>query len=216
MHRPLAIIMATAVACGACATNKASPILDTTTAKSTTAPTSSVPSSIATTTSTTSVTTTTTTAADLRAAVISGFDAGEKAYLAALADPAHFDPATIQATYAPGTVRDNVIASLQDFARQGLRTRPGPRNLQYYVVEAMTPGPPPVATASVNVCSVSDSIVYIPHDPSDPSQDQIVNAEFVSRRRTWTMVLDAGVWKRQSITETDKKVGENTCPANAS
>jgi hypothetical protein len=212
-------LTATILAAGACSNTGAaapttSPPEPTTTAPSTTAATST---STTTTTTTPTVAPATTTLEDVKNQVIAGFDAGEKAYLAALADPASFDPTTIEAAYAAGKVRDNVISALTDFQRQGFRTEPGPQALQYYVVEGVTLlDGPPVTRARLSVCSVSDSVVYDPRDPSNPDDDAIVNAELVSRHRDWTMAVENGTWKRLESAETEKEVGENACPAKPS
>jgi hypothetical protein len=145
--------------------------------------------------------------------VIAGFDAGEKAYFAALADPSNFNPDTIRATYAAGEAQTNVIAALTDFQRQGFRYRPGPQGLDYYVVEDLKLGTgPPVATADLFTCQVSDGVVYDPRDPNNPNDDAIVNAELGSHRYKWTMVVEDGTWKRQSSQELEHKTGVNACP----
>jgi hypothetical protein len=162
----------------------------------------------ATPTTTTTPPPSTTTLDDVKKAVVAGFDAGEKAYLAALADPASFNPATIVATYAAGRTRDNVISSLTDFQRQGFRVKPGPQGLDYYVVEDVNLlNGPPVTQASLSVCNVSDGIVYDPQN-----HDAIVNGELGTHRLVWTMVVEHGSWKRLSSQETEHKVGVNACP----
>jgi hypothetical protein len=184
-------------------------------------PTTTVPSTTAaTSTSTTTATTIptmvappTTTLKDVKNQVIAGFDAGENAYLAALAEPTNFDQATVEASYAAGKVRDNVISALTDFRRQGFRYRPGPQGLDYYVVEDINLlDGPPVTRAELFTCQVSDGVVYDPRDPNNPDDDAIVNAELGSHRFKWTMVLEDGVWKRLSSDELEHKRGVNACP----
>jgi hypothetical protein len=169
VRRRLALVtIAALLAAAACSDSGAS---GPTTTPPPTESSTTVPATRATTSSTTAVPTTaptttapmpsTTTLDDVKKAVMAGYDKGYQAYNAALGDPDHFDPATITASYAVGTARDNVVKSIDDFRRQGFRTKPGPQGLQYYVVEDITLGDgPPVTQAELTVCDVSDTVVY--------------------------------------------------------
>lgn len=219
MRRLALVTIATVLAAAACSDSGAAG--PTTTTPPTKAGTT-VPVMTPTTTSTSAAPTTTaaqppstTTLDDVKKAVLAGFDAGEKAYLAALAEPGHFDPATIRATYS-GQGAENVIRRLEEFRAAGWRTRPGPQNLQYYVVEDVTLGNgPPVTGASLTVCNVSDGVVYDPRDPNNPNDDAIVNNLLETYKRRWTMVLEDGVWKRGDSEQLDYEAGVNACPPRA-
>jgi hypothetical protein len=218
--RRLALVtIATILTAAACSDSGASGPTTTTSPPPTDGSTT-VPVTTPTTTSTSAAPTTTaapppstTTLEDVKKAVVAGFDAGEKAYFAALADPSHFNPDTIRATYAAGEAQTNVIAALTDFQHQGFRYRPGPQGLDYYVVEDLKLGNgPPVTTADLFTCQVSDGVVYDPRDPNNPNDDAIVNAELGSHRYQWTMVVEDGTWKRLSSQELEHKTGVNACP----
>jgi hypothetical protein len=221
VHRRLALVtLATLLAAAACSNSGASgptttslPTGSSTTVLATTATTSSTSVARTTAPTTTVPPPSTTTLDDVKKAVIAGFDAGEKAYFAALADPSDFNPDTIRATYAAGQAQTNVISALTDFQRQGFRYRPGPQGLDYYVVEDLKLGiGPPVTTADLFTCQVSDGVVYDPRDPNNPNDDAIVNAELGSHRYKWTMVVEDGKWKRLSSQELEHKTGVNACP----
>jgi hypothetical protein len=225
VRRRLAVVtVAVLIAVAACSNSEAS---GPTTIPSPTGSSTAVPATPATTTSTsvapTTVPTTTvptpstTTLDDVKNAVIAGYDKGYQAYNAALADPEHFDPATITASYAAGTARDNVVKSIDDFRRQGFRTKPGPQGLQYYVVEDVNLGNgPPVSQAELTVCDVSDTVVYDPRDPNNPNDDAIINNLLETYRWRWTMVVEDGVWKRLKSDQLDYKTGVNACPPKPS
>ena len=170
-------------------------------------------SSIASTATTTSpvATSTSVAAPSLQAQVATGFEASRRAYQAALADPAHFDPAAIDDTYAAGAMRDEVIGNITKFAAAGWQSKPGPLGLEYAVVEEVAVADGATATtATILVCDVSDSIVF------DPANGAIVNNLLESRRIRWGMVLDSGVWKRQSLVEKVlDETGVNRCPPPA-
>ena len=223
MHRRLALVtLATLLAVAACSdsgasgpTTTSSPTGSSTTVPATTATTSSTSVAPTTAPTTTVPKPSTTTLDDVKKAVIAGFDAGEKAYLAALADPSNFDPATIRATYS-GQGAETVIRRLEDFKAAGWRTKPGPQNLQYYVVEDITLGNgPPVTQASLTVCNVSDGVVYDPRDPNNPNDDAIINNLLETYKRRWSMVLEAGAWKRGDSEQLDYQSGVNACPPRA-
>ena len=176
-------------------------------APSTTFVPSSVPTSasIATTMPATTVATTAV-AAPIEAAVRAGFAASQAAYNAAVADLASFDPSAIRGTHAPPLV-DSVIGNIQILIDKGWRTRPGPVG-DYYVIESVTINDS--ARATVRACAFSDGVLF---DPHGGGPEIIVNAEAVSRVEDREMVLEGGVWKNSDVTEIDKKVGLNTCPA---
>ena len=225
MHRRLALVtLATLLAAAACSdsgasgpTTTSSPRASSTTVLATTATTSTTSVAPTTALTTTVPTPSTTTLDDVKKAVIAGYDKGYQAYNAALADPDHFDPATITASYAAGTARDNVVKSIDDFRRQGFRTKRGPQGLQYYVVEDVTLGNgPPVTQAELTVCDVSDTVVYDPRDPNNPNDDAIINNLLETYRWRWTMVVEDGVWRRLKSDQLDYKTGVNACPPKPS
>jgi hypothetical protein len=212
------VVIAAVLAAGACSNGStATPTTTKTDSTTTTLPapntTSTAASTASSTTATPSPTTSTTTLEEVKQQVIAGFDAGEKAYLGALADPTNFNADTIRATYASGVAQTNVISALTDFQRQGFRYRAGPLGLDYYVVEdlKLLDGPP-VTKAELFTCQVSDGVVYDPRDPNNPEDDAIVNAELGSHRYKWTMVVEDGTWKRLSSDELEHKTGVNACP----
>jgi hypothetical protein len=218
--RRLALVtIATILTAAACSDSGASGPTTTTSPPPTDASTTA-PVTTPTTTSTPGAPTTTaapppstTTLDDVKKAVIAGYEKGYAAYNAALADPTNFDPTTIEATYAAGPARDNVIKSIDDFRRQGFRTKPGPQGLQYYVVEDVTLGNgPPVTQAELTVCDVSDAVVYDPRDPNNPNDDAIVNNLLETYRWRWTMAIEDGAWERVKSEQLDYETGVNACP----
>jgi hypothetical protein len=225
VHRRLALVTIAALLAAACSDRGASgptpttppPTESSTTLPATRATTSSTTALPATAPTTTAPTPSTTTLDDVKKAVIAGYDKGYQAYNAALGDPDHFDPATIRASYAAGIARENVVKSIDDFRRQGFRTKPGPHGLQYYVVEGITLGDgPPVTQAELTVCDVSDTVVYDPRDPNNPNDDAIVNNLLETYRWRWTMVVEDGVWKRLTSDQLDYQTGVNACPPKPS
>ena len=143
----------------------------------------------------------------VRQRVIDGYLAGEKAIYEALRDPEHFDLDAIRAAYLPGDALDTMLGNLQKFKDAGWRTKPGPQNLEYAVVENVEISGTSATEATAQVCSVSDGIVY------ELATGAIVNNTLGVRRTRWTMALDAGQWKRRNVEVLDYTTGQNTCPA---
>ena len=145
---------------------------------------------------------------DPAVAVRAGLDAGWLAYNRAVLDVERFDPATIRASFA-NPLRDSVIGNIEVLVSKGWRTRSGPVG-GYYVVESVTFTDSTHAT--VRTCHFDDGVVF---DPNAGANEVIVNDEILSTHEDRVMVVEDGVWKNSDVTEIDRRVGVNTCPAKA-